>query len=111
MHRTCNAADRPLASAGSTGWIDRLAPDDPLLDAAEVEIPHAERIRPRRPRRAATRAAVAIALAVEACGGPAPAPQQATDSIVVQLERDAEPPSFAAGGGGAPIVPLEALGP
>ncbi|HEX9603076.1 MAG TPA: S8 family peptidase [Myxococcales bacterium] len=112
MHRTCNLADRPLDSSGSAGWIDRLAPEDPLLDAAEVEIPHAERIRPRRPRRAAARAAVAIALAVEACGGPSPAPQQATDSIVVQLERDAEPPSFAAaGGGGAPIVPLEALGP
>src|SRR5713101_8478277 len=54
----------------------------------------------------------AIALAVEACGGPSPAPQHAPDSIVIQLERDAEPPSFpTSGAGGAPIVPLEALGP
>ncbi|HKC59903.1 MAG TPA: S8 family serine peptidase [Myxococcales bacterium] len=112
MHRTCNAADRPLASPDSTGWIDRLAPDDPLLDADEVEIPHAERIRRRRPRRAAARAAAALALAVEACGGAAFAPQQASDSILVQLERDDEPPSFpSAAGDGAPIVALRSVGP
>jgi hypothetical protein len=64
MHRTCNAADRPFASAGSTSWMDQVAPDDPLLDADEIEIPHAERIRPRRARRVAIRAAEAIALAV-----------------------------------------------
>lgn len=111
MHRTCNAADRPLSSPGSTGWIERLAPDDPLLDAEEIEIPHAERIR-RRPARAAARAAAAVALALEACGGSPVPPQQAFDSILVQLERDADPPSFpAAGSDGAPIVALQSLGP
>jgi hypothetical protein len=64
MHRTCNAAETPFALAGSTSWMDRVAPDDPLLDADEIEIPHAERIRPRRARRLAARAAAAIALAV-----------------------------------------------
>jgi hypothetical protein len=64
MHRTCNAAERPFARAGSTSWMDRLAPADPLLDAEEIEIPHAERIRPQRARRVAARAAAAIALAV-----------------------------------------------
>jgi hypothetical protein len=54
MHRTCNLAGRPLVSERSTEWIDRLAPDDPLLDPVEVEIPHAERVRPHRTRRAAS---------------------------------------------------------
>src|SRR5690349_5400512 len=112
LHTTCNAAERRLASPDSTGWIDRVAPDDPLLDADEVEIPHAERIRQRRPRRSAARAAAALVLAVEACGGASIAPQQASDSILVQLARDAEPPSFpASASDGAPIVALQSVGP
>jgi len=111
MHRTCNAAAGSLVSDRTTEWIDRLAPDDPLLDAAEVEIPHAERIHPPRSERKRSRTAAALALLLEACGGPSLAPQHASDSILVQLEREAEPPSFPAGGEGGPIVPLQALGP
>ena len=87
MHRTCNTADKPLSSPGSTGWVERLAPDDPLLDAEEIEIPHAERIRRRRRARAAARAAAAVALALEACGGASAPSLQASDSVLVQLER------------------------
>ena len=111
MHRTCNVAERPHDSARTTEWIDRLAPDDPLLDAAEIEIPHAERIRPRRPRRAGWRTAATLALLLEACGGASLPPQHASDSILVQLEREAEPPSLPAPGDGPPIVPLQTLGP
>src|SRR6267378_5568493 len=111
MHRMRNVAERPHVSARTTEWIDRLAPDDPLLDAAEVEIPHAERIRPRRGRRAASRSGAALALLLQACGGPSLPPQHAPDSILVQLEREAEPPSFPASGEGAPIVALQAMSP
>ena len=111
MHRMRNVAERPHVSARTTEWIDRLAPDDPLLDAAEVEIPHAERIRPRRGRRAASRSGAALALLLQACGGPSLPPQHAPDSILVQLERDAEAPTLPAAGDGAPIVPLQTLGP
>src|SRR5207237_8278662 len=93
MHRTCNTADKPLSSPGSTGWVERLAPDDPLLDAEEIEIPHAERIRRSpRARAAAARAAAAVALALEACGGASAPSLQASDSVLVQLERDADAP-------------------
>ena len=55
---------------------------------------------------------MALALAVEACGGASLAPQPAADSILVQLERDAEPPSFpASASDGAPIVALQSVGP
>jgi subtilisin family serine protease len=111
MERTCKAAERPSVSARTTEWIDRLAPDDPLLDAAEVDIPHAERIRLLRPWRKRSRSAAAVALLLEACGGSSLPPQHASDSILVQLEREAEAPSFPAGGNGGPIVPLQAMGP
>ena len=112
MHRTCNTADKPLSPPGSTGWVERLAPDDPLLDAEEIEIPHAERIRRCRRARAAARAAAAVALALEACGGASAPSLQASDSVLVQLERDADAPSFpATGNDGAPIVALQSLGP
>ena len=52
----------------------------------------------------------AIALALEACGEP-PA-QHAADSVLVQLAADAEPPRLPAPeSDGAPIVPLETVGP
>ena len=53
-----------------------------------------------------------IALALGACGGANAPEEHAADSVVVQLTADAEPPRLpAADGDGAPIVPLEALGP
>ena len=110
MQRTGKAAERPLVSARTTEWIDRLAPDDPLLDAAEIEIPHAERTQPTR-RRKRTGTVAALALLLEACGGPSQPPQHASDSILVQLEREAEPPAFPTGASGAPIVPLQAMSP
>jgi subtilisin family serine protease len=111
MHRTCNAAETPLVSARTIEWIDRLAPDDPLLDAAEIEIPHAERTRPPTRRRKRSGTVAALTLLLGACGGPSQTPQHASDSILVQLEREAEPPSFPAVASSAPIVPLQAMSP
>jgi len=111
MQRTGKAAERPLVSARTTEWIDRLAPDDPLLDAAEIEIPHVERIRPPSRRRKPFRTVGVLAFLLEACGGPSQPAQHASDSILVQLEREAEPPAFPTGASGAPIVPLQAMSP
>src|SRR5258706_15673344 len=111
MQRMRNVAERPHVSARTTEWIDRLAPDDPLLDAAEVEIPHAERIRPRRGRRAASRSGAALALLLQACGGPSLPPQHPPDSIPGQLGGGAETPTLPAAGRGGPLGPLPTLGP
>jgi hypothetical protein len=64
MHRTCDVAGRPAVTATTTEWIDRVAPEDPLLDAHDVEIPPAERIRARPRRRVSARMATAAAIVV-----------------------------------------------
>ena len=110
MHRTCDITDRPVPTGTTTDWIDRFAPADPLLDADDVEIPPAERLHSRRKIRAVTRAVAAAAIALVACG--APPAEEAADSIVLQLAPGADPPALPTlAADGAPIVPLQTLGP
>jgi Subtilase family len=109
--QTTRVSDRPCPTATGTGSIDRLAPDDPLLGASDLEVPASERTRPFDSTRAIARLAAAAAIALAGCTA-APEPQHASDSIVVQLAPDADPPPLPeAGENGAPIVPLQALGP
>ena len=83
----------------------RFEPVDPIFDAEEPGFP---RFRRRRPR---SGAAVAVAVAATlACGGGGRPVERATDAILVQLERDASPPSRSAlATGGPPIVALAAV--
>jgi subtilisin family serine protease len=75
------------------------------------EIPHSEQICRHRRRRAGPVLA-ALAFALQACGGESGPPLRAPDFVLVQLEPDADPPSFpAAAEDGPPIVALATLGP
>jgi subtilisin family serine protease len=101
--------DEKLFSAGGDPlrYMDaRFEPVDPIFDAEEPAFPRF--LRRKKPR---SGAAVAAAIAATlACGSPDRGPVLAADSILVQLERDAPPPSRAAQTDeGPPIVALAAV--
>ena len=84
----------PPTVADALRYIDqRFAPFDPLFDAEE---PVVQRPFRRRRERAAAAAATALIAASLGCGENIPAAQYAADSILVQLEPGASPPSARA---------------
>ena len=99
--------EKPFSTGGDPlRYIDaRFEPVDPIFDAEE---PSFQRFPRRRPRSSA--AAAAALAATLACGGGARPPERATDAILVQLDRDAAPPSRAAlTADGPPIVALPSV--
>src|SRR5262249_14019851 len=99
--------ERPFsAGADPLRYIDaRFEPVDPIFDADEPAFPRFPRRRPR-----STAAAAAALAASLACGGGARPPEHAADAILVQLERDASPPSRApVAAEGPPIVALASV--